>query len=95
MALQPGASKSVQLEETQKSIESSYTLLSKNTINQNNKVFETPPPTTTRSSSIGSALSRLVKRGISRGKSPLEMCENSQRPASADSPLSPQDKTPK
>ena len=56
-------------------------------------MYETPPATT-RSNSIGSALSRLVKRGIIRGKSPIEIGENLLRPKSADSPLSPQDKVP-
>ena len=65
--------------------EGSYTIVK----NENIKLYETPP-TAYRSSSIGSALSRLVKRGISRGKSPVEQVP---RPFSADSPLSPLLKT--
>ena len=49
-------------------------------------MYETPP-TATRANSIGSALSRMF------GKNPLD---NEQvRPVSADSPLTPQDKSPK
>ena len=86
----PKVSKGGQPEETQDKLDSSYTIIK----DQKAKLYETPPATT-RSNSIGSALSRLVKRGISRGKSPTEMGEILQRPKSADSPLSPQDKIPK
>ena len=55
--------------------------------NKNISSYETPP-TTTRASSIGSALSRLLKRGTSREP-------DKARSTSLDSPLSPQDKSPK
>ena len=56
--------------------------------NKNISSYETPP-TTTRASSIGSALSRLLKRGTSRDN------DKANRSNSLDSPLSPQDKSPK
>ena len=86
----PGASKRVNLEETHKTEnlgDSDVGIKEQQRTLQENH----PPTTPTRASSIGSALSRLVRRGISRN---LDEAPK-KRPSSADSPLSPQDKTPK
>ena len=59
-------------------LESSYTKIDKS---KNVKMYEAPPPTSTRANSIGTALSMMF------GKSLEEHSEV--RPASADSPLTP------
>ncbi len=58
----PKVSKSVKLEETRENLAGSYTILK----DENIKLYETPTPNAARASSIGSALSRHLKRGTSQ-----------------------------